>query len=153
MVYVNVAALLAGRMQGVPLLQCYGTNRAVHVGTVVVALQVRSWLMSTDSQHHYGDNRQPASQPAIQPKCCTAANVVTQQYACLPKLSWNRLLLCWSQPAAPCTFQQTLKRTVGRALSTFCRTLAPTTCVTAAEWACQAARGVHHRQERHLPLC
>ncbi|KAF6262534.1 hypothetical protein COO60DRAFT_1624938 [Scenedesmus sp. NREL 46B-D3] len=32
--------------KGVPLLQCYGTNRAVHVGTVVVALQClprRKW--------------------------------------------------------------------------------------------------------------
>jgi hypothetical protein len=29
-------------LQGVPLLQCYGTNRAIHVGTVVVALQVRT---------------------------------------------------------------------------------------------------------------
>lgn len=28
--------------QGVPLLQCYGTNRAIHVGTVVITLQVRS---------------------------------------------------------------------------------------------------------------
>lgn len=27
-------------LQGVPLLQCYGTNRAIHVGTVVMQLQV-----------------------------------------------------------------------------------------------------------------
>jgi hypothetical protein len=34
-----------GMLQGVPLLQCYGTNRAIHVGTVVVALQVRLLMM------------------------------------------------------------------------------------------------------------
>jgi hypothetical protein len=44
-------------LQGVPLLQCYGANRALHVGTVVVALQVRP----------IGFAAQYAGQAAIEP--------------------------------------------------------------------------------------
>ncbi|WIA29348.1 hypothetical protein OEZ86_011853 [Tetradesmus obliquus] len=47
--------------EGVPLLQCYGTNRAIHVGTVVVALQngraklPEVFVTDKNDTFHFGD--------------------------------------------------------------------------------------------------
>lgn len=73
-----VAAAVAGFcgvLQGVPLLQCYGTNRAIHVGTVVVALQVRQLLMVTMSK---GCVEASGQQPASQPHCRTGLHLYAQ---------------------------------------------------------------------------